>query len=131
MTALETLSVNVEGLPKVIDALTLFRDPTDPPLCPALTTLRIAIQKDSDCDIILDSLRSHRAQLGIKHLYVGLVNPENVHWRPRQAVRDELRGDFDSVNFETLLYDKAYGITLPLVCDEEAHALWPRWLDER
>ncbi|KZT05764.1 uncharacterized protein LAESUDRAFT_813294 [Laetiporus sulphureus 93-53] len=65
MTALETLSVNVEVLTKIVDALTLFRDPIDPPLCPTLTTLRIAIWKDSDCDIILDSILLHGAQLGI------------------------------------------------------------------
>ncbi|KZT01289.1 uncharacterized protein LAESUDRAFT_763881 [Laetiporus sulphureus 93-53] len=127
-TALETLSVHIEGLTKIVDALTLFRDPTDPPLCPTLTTLRVAIRKDSDCDIILDSVLLHRAQLGVKHLYVGLVNPENGHWTPRQTVKDQLQDNFESVNFETLLYDKAYGITLPLVCDEEAHAFWPPWL---
>ncbi|KZT01690.1 uncharacterized protein LAESUDRAFT_730963 [Laetiporus sulphureus 93-53] len=130
MTALETLSVNIEGLTKVLDALTLSRDPTDPPLCPALTTLRIAIRKDSDCDIILDSVLPHRAQLSIKHLYIGLIDPQpsHEHWRPRQTVKDQLHGKFESVKFETLLYDKAYNITLPLVCDGEAHRLWPRWL---
>ncbi|KZT03013.1 uncharacterized protein LAESUDRAFT_814869 [Laetiporus sulphureus 93-53] len=128
MTALETLSVNIEGLTSVVDALTLFRDPIDPPLCPALTTLRIAIRKDSDCNIVLDSVHSHRAQLGIKHLYIGLVNPENGHWTPRQTVKDQLQGNFESVKFGTLSYDKAYGITLPLVCDEEVHRLWPPWL---
>ncbi|KZT01285.1 uncharacterized protein LAESUDRAFT_731371 [Laetiporus sulphureus 93-53] len=129
MTALQTLSVNIEGLTKIVDALTLFRDPTDPPLCPALTTLRIAIPDDSDCDIILDWVLPHRAQLGVKHLYVGLIDDDpNERWRPRQAVEDQLHGNFDSVNFETLLYYEAYGITLPLVCNEEAHALWPPWL---
>ncbi|KZT06086.1 uncharacterized protein LAESUDRAFT_196901 [Laetiporus sulphureus 93-53] len=128
MTALETLSVNVEVLAKVVDALTLFRDPIDLPLCPTLMTLRIVIRKDSDCDIILDSILPHRAQLAIKHLYVGLIDPQSERWRPRQAVKDQLHGIFESVNFETLLYDKAYNITLPLICDEEAHAFWLPWL---
>ncbi|KZT04592.1 uncharacterized protein LAESUDRAFT_287612 [Laetiporus sulphureus 93-53] len=128
MTALETLSVKIASLTKIVDALTLFQDPTDPPLCPALTTLRIAIQKDSDCDIILDSILPRRAQLGIKHLYIGLIDSQNERWRRRQAVKDQLYGKFESVNFETLLHDKAYNITLPLVCVEEAHALWPSWL---
>ncbi|KZT04590.1 uncharacterized protein LAESUDRAFT_813964 [Laetiporus sulphureus 93-53] len=129
MTALETLSVDIEVLTKIVDALTLFRDPTDPPLCRALTTLRIAIRKDSDCDIILDSILPRRAQLGIKHLYVGLIDHQSDYcWRPRQAVKDQLHGNFESVNFETLVCDKAYNITLPPVCVEEAHALWPSWL---
>ncbi|KZT00124.1 uncharacterized protein LAESUDRAFT_732585 [Laetiporus sulphureus 93-53] len=128
MTALQTLSVSIDVLTKIVDTLTLLREPTDPPLCPTLTTLRIAIQKDSDCDVILDSVRSHRAQLGIKHLYIGLVNPQNGHWTPRQTVKDQLQGNFESVNFGMLLYEKAYGITSPLVCDEEAHRLWLPWL---
>ncbi|KZT01288.1 uncharacterized protein LAESUDRAFT_763880 [Laetiporus sulphureus 93-53] len=128
MTAVETLFVKIKSLTKIIDALTFFRDPTDPPLCPALTTLRIAIRKDSDCDIIMSSVVPHRAQFGVRHLYVELVNPENGHWTPRQTVKHRLQGAFKSVNFETSFYDKAYGITLPLVCDEEAHALWPPWL---
>ncbi|KZT01685.1 uncharacterized protein LAESUDRAFT_453358 [Laetiporus sulphureus 93-53] len=99
MTALETLSVDIDGLTEIVDAFTLFRDPIDLPLCPTLTTLRIAIQKDSDCDIFLDSILPHRAQLGIKHLYIGLTNPQlREHWRPRQAVKDQLRGNFESVN---------------------------------
>ncbi|KZT01693.1 uncharacterized protein LAESUDRAFT_730969 [Laetiporus sulphureus 93-53] len=128
MTALETLSVNIESLTKIVDALALFRDPTDPPLCPALTTLRIAIRYESDCDIILDSVLPHRAQLGVKHLYVGLINFSSTHWRPRQAVKDQLDGNFESVNFEALWNDKAYNISLPLVCKENVYALWPPWL---
>ncbi|KZT01923.1 uncharacterized protein LAESUDRAFT_763353 [Laetiporus sulphureus 93-53] len=129
MTTLQTLSVDIDGLMKIVDALTLFRDSIDPPLCPTLTTLRIAIWKDSDCDIISDSILPHRAQLGVKHLYIGLIDPQpSEHWRPRQAVEDELHGKFESVNFETLLYAGEYGIALPPVCVEEAHALWPPWL---
>ncbi|KZT01920.1 uncharacterized protein LAESUDRAFT_815669 [Laetiporus sulphureus 93-53] len=128
MTSLETLSVNIEGLTKIIDALTLFLDPTDPPLCPALTTLRITIRQDSDCNTILDSLLPQDAQLGVKHLYVGLIGPPNEFGEALQAAKDHLHGNFESVKSETLLYDKAYNITLPLVCDKEVHALWPRWL---
>ncbi|KZT08308.1 uncharacterized protein LAESUDRAFT_757555 [Laetiporus sulphureus 93-53] len=128
MTALQTLSVNIEVLTKIVDALTLFRDPIDRPLCSTLTTLRITIVDDSDCDIILASILPHRAQLAIKHLYIGLIDPQSEHWSPHQAVEDELHGKFESVNFEMLLYDNAYNITLPPVCIEEAHALWPPWL---
>ncbi|KZT01912.1 uncharacterized protein LAESUDRAFT_763347 [Laetiporus sulphureus 93-53] len=128
MTALETLSVDIEVLTKIVDALTLFRDPIDPPLCPALTTLRIAIRRDSDCNIILDLVLPHRAQLGIRHLYIGLVDPPSGCWRPLQAVKDQLHANFESVKFDSLWCDKAYSINLPLVCDEEAHALWPPWL---
>ncbi|KZT01673.1 uncharacterized protein LAESUDRAFT_815734 [Laetiporus sulphureus 93-53] len=129
MTTLQTLSVNIDGLTQIVDIFTLFRDPTGPPLCPALTTLRIVIHHDRDCDIILHSILPRRAQLGIKHLDVGLIDPwSSEHWRPRQSVKKKMHGKFESMNFETLLYDKAYNITLPLVCSEEAHRLWPPWL---
>ncbi|KZT01687.1 uncharacterized protein LAESUDRAFT_763550 [Laetiporus sulphureus 93-53] len=129
MTVLQTLSVNIDGLTEIVDALTSFRDPIDPPLCPTLTTLRIVIWKDSDCDIILDSVLPHRAQLGVKHLYIGLIDPQlSEDWRPRQVVEDQFHGKFESVNFEMLLSGNEYGITLPPVCDEEAHALWTPWL---
>ncbi|KZT09891.1 uncharacterized protein LAESUDRAFT_463993 [Laetiporus sulphureus 93-53] len=128
MTALETLSVNIEGLTKVIDALTLFREPTGPPFCPALTTLRIAIWEDSDSDIILDSVLPHRAQLGVKHLYIGLIDCLSHGWEALQDAEHQLHGKFESVNCEPLWVGETYGIKLPPVCDEEAHALWPPWI---
>ncbi|KZT06087.1 uncharacterized protein LAESUDRAFT_813013 [Laetiporus sulphureus 93-53] len=126
MTTLQTLSVDIDGLTKIINTLTLFRDPIDPPLCPTLMTLRIVIPKysDSDYDIILDSILP---QLGIKHLYLGLIDPSDGRWRGWRAVKDQLHGNFESVKFETLCCNKAYDTNLPLICVEMAHALWSPW----